>query len=243
MLVKLDITVAHALCIFVGNLRHHLSGLVHEVMLDKPLAYELLGELFLWLTLGEFLLIAVSIEVTAGVGGVYLVNEVYLAVTLAELIFRIYQDKTLLLGNLLTTGKELAGIVLHHGIVLGTDDTLCDDLFFRDVQVMTLVGFGGRSDDRLGETLVLLHALRQFHATQFTASVLILTPCTSCQDAADDHLHTEALTLQTYGDHGVGGSQFPVRTDVTGGIQELSGNLVEYLSLERNTLRQDDVKC
>ena len=159
MLVELDITVTHALCIFVGNLRHHLSGLVHEVVLDKPLAYELLGELFLWLTLGEFLLIAVSIEVTAGVGSVYLVDEVYLAITLAELIFRIYQDKTLLLSNLLTTGKELAGIVLHHGIVLSTDDTLCDDLFFRDVQVMTLVGFGGRSDDRLGETLVLLHTL------------------------------------------------------------------------------------
>lgn len=78
-------------------------------MLDKPLAYELLGELFLWLTLGEFLLIAVSIEVTAGVGGVYLVDEVYLAVTLAELIFRIYEDETLLLGNLLTTGKEPCG--------------------------------------------------------------------------------------------------------------------------------------
>ena len=63
MLVKLDITVRYALCILVSNLRHYLTWLIHEVMLNKPLANELLRELLLRLTLCKLLLIAVSIEI------------------------------------------------------------------------------------------------------------------------------------------------------------------------------------
>ena len=44
------------------------------------------------------------------------------------------------------------------------------------------------------------------------------------------------------GDHGVGRGEFPVGADVCRGIEELSGNLVEHLSLEGYALGQDNVE-
>ena len=63
VLVQLDITVAHALCILVCYLGHNVAGAVHEVVLNEPLAHELFGELLLGLALLELLLIALGIEV------------------------------------------------------------------------------------------------------------------------------------------------------------------------------------
>ena len=134
-------------------------------MLNEPLTYELFRELLLGLTLGEFLLVAVSIEITAGVGGVDFVDEIYLTVALAKLVFGIHEDQSALGGNLLATLEDLAGVFLHHGIVLCRYDTLSDDLLFRDVHVVPLVSLGRRRDDGLWETLVLLHAVGQLHAT------------------------------------------------------------------------------
>ena len=171
-----------------------------------------------------------------------LVDEVHLAVALTELVLGIHEDESALLGNHLTTGKNLAGVVLHDGVVLSRNDALGNDFFLRDVHVVTLVGLGGRSDDGLGETLVLLHAVGQLHTTQLTTAILVLTPGRASEDRADNHLHTETLTLQTHGDHGVGGSQFPVRTDVGSGIQELGSNLVQHLTLEGDALWQYDVE-
>ena len=108
---------------------------------------------------------------------------------------------------------------------------------------MTLVSLGSWGDDRLGETLVLLHTVGQLHTAQLSATVLVLTPCRTSQDRADNHLHTEALTLQANSNHGVWSSQLPVRTDVGSSIQKLSGNLVQYLTLEGNTLGQHYVEC
>ena len=107
---------------------------------------------------------------------------------------------------------------------------------------MTLVGLGGRSDDWSWELLVLLHALRQTHTTQFTTTILVFAPSGTGQITTDDHLYTEALSLQTYCHHGVWSSQFPVGHDVARCVEELSGNLVEHLSLEWDSLRQNDVK-
>lgn len=107
---------------------------------------------------------------------------------------------------------------------------------------MTLVSLGSWGDDRLRETLVFLHAVGQFHTAELATTVLVLSPGRAGEDRADNHLHTEALTLQTHSDHGVGGGQLPVRTDVGSGIQELRSNLVQYLTLEGNTLRQYDVE-
>ena len=171
-----------------------------------------------------------------------LIDEIYLAVTLAKLVLGIDENQALLSGNLLTTLEDAAGVVLHDGVVFSTNDALGDDLLLGDVHVVTLVSFGSRGDDRLWETLVLTHTVRQLHAAKLTASLLVLSPGTTGEDGADDHLHTEALALQTYGYHWVWGSQLPVRADVGCGIQKLGCNLVEHLSLERNTLRQYNVE-
>ena len=92
MLIQLDVSLGNALCISIGNLWHHLSRLVHEVMLNEPLAHKLLGELSLWLTLGQFLLVAIGIEIPAGIRRVDLVDQIHLTVALAELIFGVNKD-------------------------------------------------------------------------------------------------------------------------------------------------------
>ena len=40
--IEFDVSVGYALCIFVCYFRHHLSWLVHEIVVDEPLAYEFL---------------------------------------------------------------------------------------------------------------------------------------------------------------------------------------------------------
>ena len=52
----------------------------------------------------------------------------------------------------------------------------------------------------------------------------------------------ENFALQTYGNHWVWSSQLPVWTDVCSCVQELSCNLVEHLTLEWDTLRQNNVE-
>ena len=107
---------------------------------------------------------------------------------------------------------------------------------------MTLVCLSGRSDDRLWETLVLAHSLRQFHTTNLAAALLILTPCGASEDGTDDHLNAESLTLQTHCNHRVGSGEFPVGADVARCVEEFCRNLVENLSLERNAFGQNDVE-
>ena len=211
-------------------------------MLDEPLAHELLRELSLGLALEEFLLVAVGIEVAAGVGRVDFVDEINLTVALAKLILRVDEDESLAGGYFLTACEESARVVLHHGVVLSRDDALGNDFLARDVQVVTLVGFRGGRDDGLGESLVLAHAVGQPHAANLAHTFLIVAPCRASEDAADDHLYAEALALQAYGDHRVGRGQLPVGADVAGGIEELGSNLVEHLSFEGDALREDDVE-
>ena len=107
---------------------------------------------------------------------------------------------------------------------------------------MTLVSLCCRSDDWLREALVFLHSFRKLNATDFAASLLIGTPCWTGKNRTDNHFHTESFTLQTYCHHWVGSCKFPVGADVGGCIKELSCNLVQYLSLEWDALRQYHIK-
>ena len=66
---------------------------------------------------------------------------------------------------------------IEAGVVLGRYDALLDDLLAGDVHVVTLVSLGGRGDDRLGEPLILAHAIGQFHSAELTASFFVGTPC------------------------------------------------------------------
>ncbi len=43
MLIEFNVAVGHALSVLFGDFRHNLSGLVHEVMFDEPLAHEFLA--------------------------------------------------------------------------------------------------------------------------------------------------------------------------------------------------------
>ena len=196
----------------------------------------------MWLAFLQFLLVAVSVEVAAGVGSVNLVNEVDFAVTLAKLILRVHQDEALPLGYFLSALEYLAGIILYDFVIFAAHDALCDDFLLGDVQVMALVSFGGRRDDRLWETLVLPHAFWQLHAAKLAAAVLVGPPGTARKDGAYDHLHFKALAFQSYGHHGVWSGQLPVGADVRGGVQELGGYLVEHLSLEGDALGQHYVE-
>ena len=236
MLVELYVTLAHTLGIGVGYLGKHLPGLVHETVVDEPLAHKLLRELALGLAGLQILLITVGVEVAAAVGGVYLVYQVYLAVTKTKLVFRVYQYQTAAGGYLLTAGKKGTSVALHRLIVLSAHNALGDNLFFRDVQVVTLVGFRRRGDDGLGETLVLFHALGQTDTAQLAAAFLVGAPGRTGQDRADNHLHPETLALQTYRHHGVGAGKLPVGADVARVVQKLRGYLVQYLAFEGNAL-------
>ena len=243
VLVQLDVAVRYALCILVSNLWHSLTRLVHEVVLDEPLANELLGKLALRLTLLKLLLVTISVEVAARVWSMDLVDEVNLTVALTELVLGIYEDQSLLGSDFLTTGEDAACIVLHYSVILCTNNTLGDDLFLRDVHIVTLVSLCSRGDDRLWETLVLAHSVRQLHTADLAASLLIVTPCTTGEDRTDDHLHAETFALQTYCNHWVWSSQLPVWTDICSCVQELSCNLIEHLTLEWNTLWQNNIEC
>ena len=171
------------------------------------------------------------------------VDEIDLTVALAELVFRVDEDQSALGGDVLSALEDLTGIVLHHGVVFSRDDALGDDLLTGDIHVVALVGLCRRGDDGLRETLVLLHAVGELHAAEFTAAVLVLTPGRACEDAADDHLHAKTFALHADGHHGVGSRKLPVRTDVGCGIEELGGNLVQHLTFVGDALWQHHVEC
>ena len=99
VLIQLNVAVADALNDLWCHLRNNLTGFPLEVVLHQPLAYELLGELLLGLTLGEALCVSLRIEIARGVGCMDLIHQVYLAVVLAELIFCVHQDQASLSGD------------------------------------------------------------------------------------------------------------------------------------------------
>ena len=164
MLIELDIAVADTLDESIGEFGHFVAWTVHEVVVDKPLAHELLGELALRFALLKLLLVALGIEVATAIGRVDLVDEDDLAVALTELILCINEDEALFGSNLSATLKECTGVALHHLIILSADDALSDDFLLGDVLIVALVGFGRRCDDGFGKTLVFAHSIGKFYA-------------------------------------------------------------------------------
>ena len=171
-----------------------------------------------------------------------LVDEINLAVALAELIFGVNQNQALLGSHLRTAGKQCARVALHRLIVFLRNDALLDYFLARDILVVSGFSLGGRSDDRFREFLVFLHALRQFHAAKLTATSLIVAPSAARKIAADNHLYAESLTFQSHSDHRVGSGKFPVWNDVGCSVKECCRNLVEHLPFERNALRKNHVE-
>ena len=107
---------------------------------------------------------------------------------------------------------------------------------------MAFGGLGGGSDDGFGEFLVLLHAFGEGHAAEHTVSGGVFAPCGTCQVATDDHLHGESLATVADGHHRVRVGQSPVGHDVGGRLEEVCGDLVDYLSLEGDALGKNHVE-
>ena len=124
MLKKFNVSVAYALGIFVGNLRHFLPGLVHKIVFNEPLTHEFFRQLFLWLALFKLFFIAVSVEIAARIGCVNLINEVQLAIALAEFVFGVNKNQPLFCSYFLAACKELACPVFNNGIVFSRYNAL-----------------------------------------------------------------------------------------------------------------------
>ena len=90
-----------------------------------------------------------------------LVDQIDLAVTMTELIFRVNQDQATFLSDLGTAFKQGHRIFLKNLVVLFRDQTFSENLLFRDILIMLSdLSLCGRGDDGFGETLVLTHTLR-----------------------------------------------------------------------------------
>ena len=242
VLVELDVTVGNGVDNGVGHLGHFLAFLALEAVIHKPLADELFAELALMLALGETLLIAVGIEIAAAVGSVYFIDEVYLAVALAKLILCVDKDEPMLSGDFGAALEEGKCVSLELVVVFLGYEAGADDLLAADILVVSFVGLGGGGDDGCGELLILDHAFGQLDAAEGACASLIFAPGAASEVAAHNHLDTEAFTFEAHGDHGVGSGKFPIGEDVGGGIEELSGNLVEDLSLVGDALGENDVE-
>ena len=64
------------------------------------------------------------------------------------------------------------------------------------------------------ETLVLVHAIGQLHAAKLTATVFVLSPCGTRENATYNHLYTESLAFQAHGDHWIWCRELPVGANV-----------------------------
>ena len=242
VLVELHVAVGDAR----HNLRSHLGNplplLTLETVGHEPFADELLRQLALALAPCKALLVSLGVEVARRVGRVDFVHEVDDAVLLAELILRVDENQPHFCSNLAAAAVDGARVALQLLVILAAYESRRDNLLLRDILVVALGGLRGRGDNRLGELLVLDHAVGHLHAADGPLAGLVLAPCVAREVAADDHLHLERLALAADGDHRVGHGQLPVREDVGGGVEELGGNLVQNLALVGNALGQDDVE-
>ena len=199
--------------------------------------------MLLRLALPELFFIAVGIEIAARVGRVNLVNEIQLTVSLAEFVFGINKNQPLFCGYFLTACKEFTCPVFNNGIIFCRNNALPDNLFFRYIQVMSFVGFGGRSDDGLRKAFVLTHAIRQLYTALLTASFLIGAPCRTCKDGAYNHFDAESFAFQANCNHGIGCRKLPIGADISSSIEELCGYLVQNLPLEGDAFGKHDIEC
>ena len=174
----------------------------------------------------------------------YFVNQVDFTVFLTELVFRIHQNQTMLGRNLRSAFKELHGILFEQGIIFGRNQSLTDNLLFRDIFVVeSQFGFGGRGDYGFFELLMFAHSLGQRNTADGACPGLIVPPRAAGEVSADNHFDGKGFTFMPHGHHRVGRSNFPVRANISRRIQRLGRNLVQDLSFERDSLGQHHVKC
>ena len=160
-----------------------------------------------------------------------LVDEDDFSVTQAEFIFGVDEDQTFFSSHFRAAFEEGAGVGGHSVELFLGHDALGDGFLARDVFVVSGIGFGGRGDDRFGETLVFHHSFGELDAAEFTHAVFVFTPGASCEIAADNHFQTQAFAAVAHGHHRVGNRNLPVGNDISGSVEKRSCDLIECLPL------------
>ena len=171
-----------------------------------------------------------------------LIHEVDLIANLAEFVFSVNQNQAVFGSDFSATLEQLASDDLNLFVVFLADKSLTDNLFLRDILIVTFFSLCRRCDDWLGKLLVFFHAVRNCHAADGVLTAFVSTPRTSGKVSADNHLNREWLAELTNCNHRIWSSDFPVRDDVGGHIQKLSCYLIENLAFIRNSLWQNNVE-
>ena len=109
--------------------------------------------------------------------------------------------------------------------------------------VEALLGLRRRRQDRLGQALVLLHAVGQIVAAERAAALRVVRPDRRRRDARQVRAHHELdrqrLALARHSDRRIGHVDDVVRRDVGGRLEPERGHLVQNLALERNRAQHD----
>ena len=178
------------------------------------------------------------------------IHEVNRTIVLTEFILRIHENQSAFSSNFWPALEESKRIFFKKFVFLGSSQTLCQNFFLRDVSIVfTDFSLSCGGDNGCGELLIFLHAFGKTYATDFTNTALVSTPCRTAKITTNNHFNSKAFATNTYRYHGVGSSHFPVRTNVCSSVKELCSNLIQHLSLVRNTFgkhyveRRNSVTC
>ena len=87
-----------------------------------------------------------------------------------------------------------------------------------------------------------MHSFRQLDTADLSCAGFVRTPSRTAEIAADNHLHRITLATIAHRDHRIRSCQQPVRHDIPRGVEEFGSNLIQDLTLVRNTFRQNHIK-
>ncbi len=119
---------------------------------------------------------------------------------------------------------------------------MADNILAGNIHIVSLLSFGRRCNYWTGKFLIILHTLRHNFSTQLPPPRMILPQCMPCQIPPDHHLNPYRFTQHSNRHIRMRHRHFPVRDNIPGGIQKITGQLIQHLSLVRNRPRKDMIK-
>ena len=236
-LVELDVA-SRELVHQVGRSLGDDLVLVGVAVRAVPGPQELLVDVIGVLSSGEPRLVGRGDPVPRGIGRVDLVDQAdHSVLVLAELVLRVHQDESVLVGHLLPEREQLARLLRAVVPVLLAHEPALHHVLGRD-QLVVLVRLRRRRDQVLPELLVLLEALGQVDAAVLPHAVLVVRPQRRRRRPRDVPAHHEldrerrALAADRH--VRVRNRQHVVRHDVLRLLEPPRGGQVQHLSLERH---------
>ena len=106
----------------------------------------------------------------------YFVHKVDDTVFLAEFVFCVDENETHFCGYFRASPEKGLGVGFELFVIFAAYESRSYDFFLGDVLVMSFGGFRCRSDERLGEFLVLDHAFRHLHSADGAFACLVFPP-------------------------------------------------------------------